>query len=487
MLLTVAGVTGLGTVNVTASDLTDGTDNLSHREVFRARMPLTAGEKLPPSVDNSKNKYFPPVIDQLGGSCAQAAGIGYMFTYEMNRLLDRDASASAENRMSYQFAWNLLNGGEDQGGFVGQGLLLAKNYGIMNEADYGKHFLFKWVSGYEKYVRAMHNRAETIYTYEDSVPLMKRYLYDAGDGSHVGGLLTFSGQTTGWVFDSHYEGPSLTGYHSLLTSLATDGSHAMTIVGYDDTVSYTDSDGRCHEGAFIVVNSWGSWWQDKGHFYLPYDFFRDPTVKDIQLSSTVEGVRVTTYEPKVILRLTVDYSSRNDLSYAVATSNDRDAKAPASQHFVSDFGNVGGDLPMAGGVLGSRIEMAFDITRQAQANPDARKYFLNIFRSFSGRKKGEGQLVGLSAVDYRSGQPVEYLYRDTLPADLVDGYNYFGIPLVPRFTVPASPLRYTKADGHLTDETFLVRTADGHHAKVQFTTPDVQGQTICIRYKKIED
>ncbi len=36
--------------------------------------------------------------------CAQASAIGYMLTYELNRLLDRDASASAENRMDYLFS-----------------------------------------------------------------------------------------------------------------------------------------------------------------------------------------------------------------------------------------------------------------------------------------------------------------------------------------------------------------------------------------------
>ena len=52
---------------------------------------LRAQESIPASVDNSKLKYFPPLINQIGGSCAQASYIGYMFTYEMNRLLDRDA------------------------------------------------------------------------------------------------------------------------------------------------------------------------------------------------------------------------------------------------------------------------------------------------------------------------------------------------------------------------------------------------------------
>ena len=32
---------------------------------------------LPLAVDNSKAAAFPPIIDQKGGSCAQASGIGY--------------------------------------------------------------------------------------------------------------------------------------------------------------------------------------------------------------------------------------------------------------------------------------------------------------------------------------------------------------------------------------------------------------------------
>ena len=457
----------------------------AQRVKFRAVRKL-ADDQLPPAVDNSRLKFFPPVIDQMGGSCAQAAGIGYMFTYEMNRLLDRDAAASADNRLSYQYAWNMVNDGEDQGGFVEQGLMLAKQYGMMTEGDYGKHFLFKWATGYDRYLRAMHYRTDIIYEYDDSIPLMRRYLYDHGDGSAAGGILTFSGQATGWTIDSNYTGPSLTGYHSLLTSLATDGSHAMTIVGYDDTVTYTDQDGQRHDGAFIVVNSWGNWWEDNGRFYLPYDFFRDPRVRSLQLSNTVNGVSVTTYDPKVVLKLTVDYTSRDDLRYAVAATDDRHRQQPREQHFLQAFSNRGGDLPMRGPQFGSEMEFALDITPQAEAVAQPQQYFLNIFRSFGGAKKGEGRLVALSAIDYRSGRPMEYLCRDTLPVTLTDGYNYFAIPLTPRFTIPASPLRYDDAAGNLSGDTYLVRTADGRHAKVRFTTPDAVNQTITIRYETKE-
>lgn len=452
----------------------------TQRVKFRAVRKL-ADDQLPPAVDNSKLKFFPPVIDQMGGSCAQAAGIGYMFTYEINRLLNRDASASASNRLSYQFAWNMLNDGEDQGGFVDQGLMLAQQYGIMTEADYGKHFLFKWADGYECYHNAMRYRAAKIYTYDDSIPLMKRYLFDRGDGSSTGGILTFSGQATGWIIRDNYDGESLTGYHSILTALATDGGHAMTIVGYDDTVSYIDSEGHRHDGAFIVVNSWGTRWQDNGRFYLPYDFFRDPTVPTAQLSESVQGVSVRLYEPQVVMKIRLSYTSRDDLRFALSTTAERERQQPRSQHFLNVFNNQGGDLPMRGAQFSSDLEFALDMTDYIHA--DDQKYFLNVVRTFYGKKKGEGSLLALSAIDYRSGQPVEHHYRDSLPRRIIDGYNYFSIPLFPRFTVPVSPLRYADDAGNLSPATFLIRTANGSHAKVRFTTPDTQRQTITIRYK----
>ncbi|MBR1448732.1 MAG: C1 family peptidase [Prevotella sp.] len=433
--------------------------------------------ELPASVDNSTLKYFPPIINQSGGSCAQAAGIAYMLTYEVNRLLDRDASASADNRLSYMFAWNMLNDGEDQGGFVSQGLQLARQYGIMTEQDYGYLRMFKWVNGYEKYVRAMRHRVATIYTYDDSVSLMKRYLYDKGDGSATGGVLTFSGQSQGWDIEN-YQGPSETGYHALLTSLATGGSHAMTIVGYDDRVTYTDHHGQRHDGAFIVVNSWGDDWQDRGHFYLPYDFFRDPTVSSLVLSNTVEGCTVRIHEPQVVLRLTIDYSSRDDLSFSTGLSTQVTTNRPLQMRTSNAFRNQGGDLPMQGYMLPGEIELAIDLTEQMDSTKDYAQYWLDIVRGYRGKQKGEGRLVSLSVVDLRTPVAKEYPCRNALPQALTDGDNYFRIPLQPRYTLPASPYRYDQGD-----DTFLLRTTDGHPSKVQFENVNEQNQTITIRYE----
>jgi C1A family cysteine protease len=43
------------------------------------------------------------------------------------------------------------------------------------------------------------------------------------------------------------------------------GGHAVALVGFDDS-----------RNVFIVRNSWGENWGDKGYFYMPYDFIKNP-------------------------------------------------------------------------------------------------------------------------------------------------------------------------------------------------------------------
>lgn len=47
------------------------------------------------------------------------------------------------------------------------------------------------------------------------------------------------------------------------------GGHAVLLVGYDDTNKW-----------YIVRNSWGDDWGDRGYFYMPYDYVHDPDLCD---------------------------------------------------------------------------------------------------------------------------------------------------------------------------------------------------------------
>lgn len=72
----------------------------------------------------------------------------------------------------------------------------------------------------------------------------------------------------GFMVYSSFETPEVasTGIATMPQPLTEDpiGGHAVVIVGYDDS-----------KGLFIVRNSWGPSWGDKGYFYMPYEYVLD--------------------------------------------------------------------------------------------------------------------------------------------------------------------------------------------------------------------
>jgi len=52
------------------------------------------------------------------------------------------------------------------------------------------------------------------------------------------------------------------------------GGHALVAVGYDDSLTITNSDasGETTQGALLVRNSWGTGWGERGYGWLPYEY-----------------------------------------------------------------------------------------------------------------------------------------------------------------------------------------------------------------------
>jgi C1A family cysteine protease len=48
-----------------------------------------------------------------------------------------------------------------------------------------------------------------------------------------------------------------------------EGGHAVMAVGYDNA-----------KKVYIVRNSWGAEWGNKGYFYMPYDYMQNPDLCD---------------------------------------------------------------------------------------------------------------------------------------------------------------------------------------------------------------
>lgn len=446
---------------------------------------------LPSSVDNSVLKYFPPIISQKGGSCAQASGIGYMFTYEMNRYLDRAADIP-ENRFSYFYTWNFMNEGKDEGSFAPAGLNIAMSNGVITEKDFPEQksaYNFYWASGYEKYYNGIHYRVKYFLDMDlkDSADILqiKRYLYDKNEPGHPGGIVNFSSGAGRWEFDHDYQGPSETGYKCMLTKLSETGPHALTIVGYDDLVEFTAPDGSLNKGAFIVVNTHGKVSQDNGHYYLPYWFVfnkKNPS----ELSDNVTGAYVEYREPAIVFRISLKYTSRNDLSFRLGVSDKASDSAPLLDYVMPIANYQGGDFPMQGNGAPSTIEFGFDFTPHVDKMEDFKNpnYFLTIIKSDRGARYGEGKLISFSVYDYRKNQsdPDIYIYNDINGEMLEKGKNIYNIPTseVPKCSY--SQLQWLDDNGQPLSSPFVLKTAGGKYSKIGFSEYDRKNGTIKVKY-----
>lgn len=59
------------------------------------------------------------------------------------------------------------------------------------------------------------------------------------------------------------------------------GGHAIVIVGYDDDKKIVNQlNNKATVGAFLIRNSWGTDWGEKGYGWIPYDYFKQRLADD---------------------------------------------------------------------------------------------------------------------------------------------------------------------------------------------------------------
>ena len=408
-----------------------------------------ARSQRPDHVNNAENRHFPPVFNQAGGSCGSASRISYMFSYELAAYRNLDGKDPANHYPSH-FVWLHTNSPGDQGKdpFVVQvGVPSAATYGGQTysalfgyqEESYND---FGWMQGYDKWFEAMHNRMLQPSNFpvnvgtEEGREAVKNWLWNHnGDESFAAGGICGIGVASGGVWKDipkteTNDAIGVSGM-SYVYEWGVQVDHALTIVGYDDRIEFDiDKDGIYGEpeadelGAWIIVNSWGPYWENKGFIYCPYAhgvpaFNNDGTAGNRTMPNnfwTPEIYRVRKdYRPLRTIKLEMDYSRRSEIALSAGISADINATEPEKTVSFIGFtyagdGNYGNsnpapEVPMLGRWADGKLhtepmEFGYDLTDLTDGydmNAPLKYFFIVDTRAWA---QGNGTIHKASIMDY---------------------------------------------------------------------------------------
>lgn len=396
----------------------------------------------PDHVNNAESYCFPAVFNQDGGSCGSASRIGYMFTHELNAFRGADAS-KPENVYPTHFTWLLTNSHSGKEG-------MAKANGVPNSVVYGgatyskvfgnqdcEHADFGWMQGYDKWYSAMFNRiSHNSFSphgldTEKGREFVKNWLWNhQGDKDFIVGGICGIGVASACkpapIADDPEGRNKAAGVvgQNYVTRWGDGVDHALTIVGYDDRIVFDLDSNKVYGerdkdecGAWIIVNSWGNGWANKGFIYCPYKYgFPVRQQEGGAWKPEFYHVRKN-YRPLRTLKVRMDYSRRSELKLLVGIAADLNATEPdvtiEMEHFKfagdgrSDRAKQGLEArtPMLGKWADGKLhdepmEFGYDLTDISSGFDTRRplKYFFIIDSKQDGI--GTGRLYNCSVLDY---------------------------------------------------------------------------------------
>ena len=401
--------------------------------------------ELPYMVDNSALPHMRPVLFQMGASCGQACAVGHNFTYEINAVRGLPADTSS-NQYATHFTWNFMNGGK---GWYGVSYFhsfeILRLCGNPNVNDYGGSYYDdgkRWMTGYDAYYNSMKNRIAGAYKIktdtEEGILALKNWVYDHLGKSVVGGVASFYANVpynAVLLNDTTPEG----GKH-VLTEWYPNPTHALTVVGYNDSVRWDyNGDGMYTNhldlnedgvidpkdweiGAVKIVNSHGVNQLDSGYCYMMYKVLAEDIEEGGIWNQAVHIVdAISDYEPELTLKIQLEHDSRQAIRVRAGISNDTTDAMPSEILSFPIFNYQGGHHYMQGydtAEYYKTIEFGLDITPLQKHIPTGEpvKFFLLVDEN-DPEHNGFGSIVSCSLMDYSSGSANEVPFGN-LPAGL---------------------------------------------------------------------
>ena len=391
---------------------------------------------LPIFVNNSQQIYFPWPFYQVGLECGQTTSITQIFSYET--CLKRgwtDINYNNDHRFPSHFVWNFCNNGDNNGVLFLESWRVVKSAGTPTVTDWGgnpyggQHSL--WMTGYDKYYRAMHNRISEVCAIptntEEGILTLKHWLHNHLNNESVGGLANIN--ATFKYPDALIPLGSPGAGKTIITTFTNQPNHAYTIIGYNDTIGWDynndhqltnhidiNNDGKIdirdwEKGCFIITHTSGPDWGDFGQTYLPYSVMATDYQNNGIWGTTAFVVLVKEeVKPQLTLKSTITHNKRDGLKISVGVALDTSASAPTHTYEPYIFQNQGGALFMQGGTTEADKTLEFGLDLSPLLNfiePNTPVKFFYIVNETDPDGSGIGTINQFSIIDYTAETPVE--------------------------------------------------------------------------------
>jgi C1A family cysteine protease/uncharacterized protein YccT (UPF0319 family) len=333
-----------------------------------AALPGAASTSLPSSV---KNIEYLPVIGDQGdqGSCAAFSSCYYYKSYQQAQVggwTRADPDVNPERIASPAFCYHLANGGGDYGSDPGLIMQLVASIGEANWKDmpYDDTDAITWPAQ-NVWKDAASWRAQSAGTIDlttsAGITNLKQHLAN-GDIAVIAMSVTDSLYTT---YPCPGSCPGVNNNVIYGQTANVYGGHAITVIGYNDNMTYTDSSGTVHSGAFELVNSWGADWGvadltagTSGFFWLSYDFMQNDT-----WGTAWTMVARSTYTPTVYGVFGLNHPERGNLNVGFSGTS-----ASGSQWSFTALPNLGGDVAVNQTIVADLSDYNPDLTKNILLN-----------------------------------------------------------------------------------------------------------------------
>ena len=379
---------------------------------------LTADHALPVAVDNSTLHGCPAIANQgHDSSCTAFSTTYYQLTCEF---------AQGSDPFSPKWTYNLANDGQDYGAWFDTAYDVLERHGATTMAR------FPYKPGD---YRAWDLNPDD---WRDAITYRTEHVQQVGNVSSPSGLSTIKSLLSNghnvvigtysysWQIGKLSQDPeAAAGAHhageAVIESVTgTAGSHAVTIVGYDDDV-WTDINGNGsvdpgERGAFKIANSWGSAWGNHGYVWVAYDaLLKASAVAGATPSATrLQAIQDDLayylpvkpgYQPTLLASFTTTTAHRSNLGIR-AGSSDRAARSPANYTTLPAFANSGGSYAFDGTANAVEATFVIDLS-DVVTDQAAMRSYLDIKLS-DATQAGSSTLTDFHLLDPRTGDETPY-------------------------------------------------------------------------------